>query len=148
MSYIIYNETHIKPFKYFYYVFKSVGTTYKMVWDFYFDWGLFRGTRKDNRFLRDNMKFPPYMYYICMFINVIGLYFWAFVILLYSQTESTDEAISSLEFFNNVMWIVWVELIVAAIRRTIWILIRFENEFFSNFENFRDIVTIPPIKAE
>lgn len=88
------------------------------------------------------------MYYICMFINVIGLYFWAFVILLYSQTESTDEAISSLEFFNNVMWIVWVELIVAAIRRTIWILIRFENEFFSNFENFRDIVTIPPIKAE
>jgi len=33
-------------------------------------------------------------------------------------------------------------------RRTVWVLIRLENEFFSNFEGFRDIVAIPPIKNE
>ena len=119
-----------------------------MVWDFYFDWGLFRGTRKDNRFLRDNMKFSPMFYYVCMAIDIIGLYFWAFVILFYTITESQSEAIDSLEFFSNVIWITWVELIAAAIRRTVWILIRFENEFFSNFEQFRDVTTIPPIKAD
>jgi hypothetical protein len=83
-----------------------------------------------------------------MVIDIIGLYFWAFVILFYSLTESQSEAIDSLEFFNNVIWITWVELIAAAIRRTVWVLIRFENEFFSNFEQFRDVTTIPPIKAD
>lgn len=83
-----------------------------------------------------------------MILDVIGLYFWAIVILLYKMTETTNSAIESLEFYNNIMWITWTELIVAAIRRTIWILIRFENEFFSNFEQFRDVVTIPPIKAD
>jgi len=34
------------------------------------------------------------------------------------------------------------------IRRTVWVLIRVENEFFSNFEGFRDIVAIPPMKLE
>lgn len=150
ICYIIYNEApgHPKFFKYMYYTFKSIGTTYKLFWDFYFDWGLFRGTRPDNRLLRDNMKFTPKFYYICMFVDVIGLYIWAFIILMYSVTESADKAIDSLEFYSNVMWITWLELIVQAIRRTIWILIRFENEFFSNFEQFRDIVTIPPIKAD
>lgn len=148
VSYIIYAETHIKPFKKFYYVFKSIGTTYKMFWDFYFDWGLFRGTRKDNRLLRDDMKFHKGIYYLCMVINVCGLFFWAVVKFLYSATESDDEAIGSLEFYNNVAWITWLELLVAAGRRTIWVLIRFESEFFSNYENFRDVVTIPPIKAD
>ena len=83
-----------------------------------------------------------------MILDVIGLYFWAIVILLYKMTETTNSAIESLEFYNNIMWITWTEMIVAAIRRTIWILIRFENEFFSNFEQFRDVVTIPPIKAD
>lgn len=150
ICYIFYNELpgHPKGFKYAYYTFKSIGTTYKLFWDFYFDWGLFRGTKPHNRFLRDEIKFSPTFYYVCMFIDVIGLYGWAFVIMFYSITESSDEAIDSLEFYSNVMWITWVELIGAAIRRTIWILIRFESEFFTNFEKFRDVTTIPPIKAD
>lgn len=150
VSYIIYNEAPSHPygFKTNYYVWKSISTTFKLYWDFYWDWGLFRGTRKDNWMLRDNMKFPAKFYYICMILDIIGLYFWAVIIGIYSFTESSSEAISSLEFYNNVMWITWVELIVAGIRRTIWVMIRLENEFFNNFEQFRDILTIPPIKAE
>ena len=34
------------------------------------------------------------------------------------------------------------------IRRTIWALLRTENEFFNNYESFRDILLIPPIKDE
>ena len=145
---IVYYETHIKPFKYMYYTFKAIGSAFKVFWDFYFDWGLFRGTEEHNRFLRDEMKFAPAFYYTCMVFDVIGLFFWAIVIGLYEWTtpENTNEAIGSLEFFNNVMWITWAELIVMAVRRTVWILIRLENEYFNNFESFRDIVTVPPIK--
>ena len=49
------------------------------------------------------------------------------------------------EFYNNVIWITWLESILNATRRTIWVVIRVESEFFNNFEQFRDIVTIPPI---
>lgn len=72
ISYIIYNETGITPFKYGYFTFKSIGMTYKLFWDLYIDWGLFRGTRRDNWMLRDNIKFSPIFYYICMIIDVIG----------------------------------------------------------------------------
>lgn len=108
ICYIIYNEAHIKEFRWCYFFFKTVGTTYKLFWDFYFDWGLFRGTRKDNRLLRDETKFQPIFYYICMILNVIGLYFWVIVILMYQSRESTSSAIDSLEFYSNVMWITWV----------------------------------------
>ena len=108
ISYIIYNETGITVFKYGYFTFKTIGTTYKFVWDLYFDWGLFRGTRKDNWMLRDNMKFTPTFYYVCMFVDFIGLYFWIVIILLYDLTESGDSSIGSLEFYSNIMWITWV----------------------------------------
>lgn len=35
-----------------------------------------------------------------------------------------------------------------AIRRTIWAIIRVENEFFNNYEEFRDHIAIPPIREE
>ena len=41
---IIYYESHIKAFKYLYWTFKGIGSGFKVFWDFYFDWGLFRGT--------------------------------------------------------------------------------------------------------
>jgi len=34
-------------------------------------------------------------------------------------------------------------MLAEAIRRTIWALIRVENEFFNNFESYRSIITIP-----
>ena len=83
-----------------------------------------------------------------MIFDVFALFFWFLIIGIYTWTtpENVDEAIGSLEFFNNVLWITWVEMIVMLVRRTIWVLIRLENEYFNNFESFRDITTVPPIK--
>ena len=92
------------------------------------------------------MKFSPKFYYIAMVLDVIGLSWWAVTLFFYAKfTDLGDQGVDQLEFFNNVIWVTWIEMIVMLLRRTLWVLIRFENEFFNNFEGFRDIVTIPPI---
>jgi len=57
ISLIVYIENHeekwAKAFKYNYLTWKGISSAYKVFWDFYFDWGLFRGTKPNNRFLRD-----------------------------------------------------------------------------------------------
>ena len=42
----------------------------------------------------------------------------------------------------------FISMMVEIIRRTFWSLIRVENEFFNNFEQYRDTVLIPPIKDD
>ena len=39
-------------------------------------------------------------------------------------------------------------MMAEAIRRSIWSILRVENEFFNNFEQFRDCIVIPPIKDD
>jgi len=147
----IYYETHNKTFKYCYWTFKGIGSCMKVVWDFYFDWGLFRRTKKESPlFLRDKITYPRWFYYIAMLYDLFALFFWVVVIKYYYSMvgEHHELNVPELQFFDNVMWITWLELIVVSVRRTIWVLIRLENEFFNNFESFRDIQTVPPIKKE
>ena len=42
----------------------------------------------------------------------------------------------------------FVSMMAEAIRRSIWSLLRVENEFFNNFEEYRDFIVIPPIKDD
>lgn len=136
VSLIIYLETHKKGFLINYYVWKSISTIWKIFWDLYYDWGLFRGTKPNNRLLRDEMKFHPVFYYFAMVLDVVGQFSWVFVVFAYEilAEETVEMPIDSLAFFNRVSWILWGELILVSFRRTIWVLIRVENEFFSNFE--------------
>ena len=39
-------------------------------------------------------------------------------------------------------------MMTEAIRRTVWSVLRVENEFFNNFEQYRAFIAIPPIKEE
>lgn len=130
-------------------MFKTIGTLHKIYWDFVVDWGLFAETESEKTplFLRDKRKYSPSTYYLCMIYDIFGLFFWAIVLKLYSlsSTEMEDDSLASLEFYSNIMWITWLEMIVAAVRRTIWVFIRVENEYFSNVEHYRDIVIVPPI---
>lgn len=141
-----------KKYKYAYYTLKTIGTFHKVYWDWFVDWGLFAGTKKGLKMLRDDIRFKPWVYYVCMLYDLFGLFFWVLVLFIYKWSAKTDaeasDAARNLEFYSNIMWITWVEMIVFAIRRSVWVLIRIENEFFNNTENFRDIVTIPPIKKE
>jgi hypothetical protein len=34
------------------------------------------------------------------------------------------------------------------IRRSVWAILRVENEFFNNFEQYRDNIVIPPIRDD
>ena len=159
---IIYYEAHIYEFKYLYYSFKVIGCLYKYCWDCYYDWGLFHGTMRQNRFLRDQTKLPSWFYYFSIVYNLIGLFSWALSILLLSALTKpinqsdremgnlSDAQIqyNQLSYYNKVMGIMWLEFLLVVFRRLIWVIIRIENEFFNNFEQFRDIVTIPPIKFD
>ena len=127
------------------------GYAYKFVWDIYYDWGLFHGKTKKTRYLRDQTKYKPCFYYFSMVFNLIGLYSWAIVMLIASLIQpKIDEKTNDypIEYYNNLIWLTWLEFFIVVMRRTIWIIIRVESEFYNNYEQFRDIVTIPPIKFE
>lgn len=88
---IIYYEAQISELKYLYYTFKVIGCVYKYCWDCYYDWGLFHGTKRENRFLRDQTKFPGWFYYFSIVYNLIGLFSWTLSILLMSAlTKRSD----------------------------------------------------------
>lgn len=148
---IIYYEANLKAFKYVYYGLKVIGYAYKYFWDLYYDWGLFHGTTPKRRLLRDKIKYAPCFYYFSMVYNLFGLYSWAFILLLSSLVQPKVDDPSQgypIEYYNNLMWLSWLEFMIVAIRRTIWVVIRVESEFYNNYEQYRDIVTIPPIKFE
>ena len=150
---IIYYEGKIGSCKYLYYGLKAVGCAYKYFWDLYYDWGLLRGSRRQkdgqggHRLLRNELKYPPWFYYISMVYNLFGLYSWAIAIMIAAliQPQKQDDV---LQYYNNIIWITWFEFALSFIRRTVWVVIRVESEFFNNFEQYRDVVTIPPIKYE
>jgi|APSaa5957512535_1039671.scaffolds.fasta_scaffold676158_1 hypothetical protein len=49
-------------------------------------------------------------------------------------------------FMDSVGILTFMAAMVEIIRRTFWAVIRVENEFFNNFEQYRDIIMIPPIR--
>jgi hypothetical protein len=44
--------------------------------------------------------------------------------------------------------LVFSQIIAEALRRTMWALLRVENEFFNNFENYKSISSIPDLIDE
>lgn len=123
---------------------------YKYFWDLKYDWGLFQITSKDDKggysklFLREQLKYPPWFYYISMVYDFFGLFSWAMaIVLLNIENKDSDE--QSQTYFNNLMYITWIEYIINFVRRTVWVVIRVESEFYNNFEQYRDVVTIPPM---
>ena len=39
-------------------------------------------------------------------------------------------------------------MLAEAIRRAVWAVLRVENEFFNNYEQYRDIIAIPPLEDD
>ena len=54
-------------------------------------------------------------------------------------SKTDNEIVDNLELF------VFGAMMVEAVRRTFWAIIRVENESFNNFEQYRTIVAIPPM---
>ena len=114
-------------------------TLFCLYWDFVMDWGFFRGTKKENWILRDKMIFSKKFYYTCMFFNTLFRFWW--IISIFSITYHSI-------LIDQVGILLFAAMFVEIIRRTFWGIIRVENEFFNNFEKYRDVVMIPPIREE
>jgi len=126
-----------KTFWYFF-VAEMITTCFCIYWDFRWDWGFFTGTKKDNWYLRDQMMYPKYFYFTCVIFNLIFRFWWLIGCFTFEEAALVD----------SVGLIAFSAMFVEAIRRTFWAMIRVENEFFNNFEQYRDVMMIPPIKDD
>ena len=99
------------------------------------DWGLIRSKKKGKYGLRDVIQYPPAFYYFAMVINALLRFFWVISFI--------DLIPGDWKLFHEIEFLIFLSMIAEAIRRTIWALIRIENEFHNNFENYRTILVIP-----
>lgn len=78
-----------------------------------------------------------------MILNFILRFFWLIQITSYSY-----ESANGINFLKSWEIVTCSSIIAEALRRTIWVLIRVENEFFNNFEQYRSTSTIPDLIDE
>jgi|ERR1712096_319580 len=103
------------------------------------DWGLFRSSKRETYGLRDQIKFPWYFYYFAIVLNLLLRFFWVLSIGLWAFENEPDNIMNYFEI------LAFMSLMAEAIRRSVWSLIRVENEFFNNFEAYRTIPNIPDL---
>ena len=136
----VHGET-ASPSYWWYFLAQVFQMTFSLYWDFRWDWGMFIGTKPGRKFLRNEIKFSPRFYYCAMIENTVFRLWWligAFTIT-YSDSAEWVEYLGVLSFISG---------LVELIRRTVWGILRVENEFYNNFEQYRDIIIIPPINEE
>ena len=107
-------------------------------WDYRMDWGFFTGTTKETWWMRDQTIYSKKFYIFAIIYNFIGRFWWLIGIFTWKEPALVD----------SIGLLAFSAMIVEAVRRTFWSMIRVENEFFNNFEQYRDIMMIPPIKDE
>ena len=121
-----------------------------MYWDYNIDWGLFRGTKRSGRkILRDEIAYSPVFYYFAMFENTCLRFWWLLAFFTFKDKVAKDgvEAAKS-SLANNLQIWAFLGMMAEAVRRSVWTLIRVENEFYNNLEQYRDVISIPPIKDD
>ena len=119
-----------------------ITTVFCAYWDFRWDWGLFIGTQPGRKYLRNDITFSPAFYYFAMTMNLVFRFWWLIGMFIKMGVESVE---SESPLYYNIEIMAFVGMMTEAVRRTIWAMIRIENEFFNNFEEYRDIIVIPPI---
>ena len=108
-------------------------TCFCLYWDYRWDWGLFIGSKPGRRLLRDEVTFSHGFYYMAILVNFTLRFWW--LIAVFNGVDET-----------NIQATMFLGMMTEAIRRTLWAIIRIENEFFNNFEKYRDIIIIPPMQ--
>jgi len=99
-----------------------ISTVYLLWWDIYMDWGL--GSRQ-HRFLRGNLLFKPYIYYLAICFDVFGRFAWMWALMEY-PIPGVDGIYLTLIFG-------FLEIT----RRSMWSVFRIENEHLENISNSR-----------
>ena len=118
-----------------------ITTLYCLYWDYNWDWGLFDRSLPGAPLLRDKLTFAPSSYYLAIALNTSFRFWWLFMTF-------HIKFYGSAAFMEKIEFWAFMTMYVEASRRTIWAILRVENEFYNNFENYRDYITIPPIGKE
>jgi len=111
----------------------AISTCYNLFWDIYLDWGCGRQNNL-HFFLREKLTYPQVSYYLAIAYDIIvrTTWTWNFIHIKSSLSEWKNLLTCTLE----------------VIRRAVWALIRVENEYLSNPENYRTILAIPDLPVE
>jgi len=96
-----------------------------------------------DKILRKKRSFSPAFYVFCVIENTLFRFWWVIAALNVKFSEK-----GSLFFFDYLELMTFFGVAVEGIRRTFWAIIRVENEFYNNYENYRDVIAIPPIKED
>jgi len=129
---------------YFFLAANIFATTFVTGWDYYMDWGLFRSNAPNRKYLRDQITFKPKFYYQAMVFNIITRHAWVLPMIHIKYFDNT----ANLGLFGYCHPLILSLMIIEGVRRWVWAIIRVENESLNNFEEYRSINTIPPIKEE
>jgi len=79
---ILYFKNSLQVSETFYYLFYFYSTTYSLLWDNFVDWGLWRSFQPKSFLLRERMKYPKYVYYLSMILNLLLRYIWIIILIL------------------------------------------------------------------
>lgn len=112
-----------------------VSSIYSYSWDVKFDWGLFDKKAGENKFLREEIVYPNWVYYFAICEDFVLRFTWALSI---SLTESG--------IMHSDM-IVSIFAPLEVFRRFIWNYFRLENEHLNNCGKFRAVrdISVAPI---
>jgi hypothetical protein len=108
-----------------------IASAYSYAWDIFFDWGL-GNANAPNKYLRKELSFPIWFYYMSMVLNLLFRFTW--MILLAPNYWS---------YFTEAPVIVYCLACLEMFRRCIWVLIRMENEHSNNVGQFRVTKDLP-----
>ena len=81
-----------------------------LAWDFYIDWGLFRSTAPDRKYLRAKLLLPKWFYYFGIVSNTILRFMWILQIVLVSNESIKSDhqlsifILSVAEGFRRAQW--------------------------------------------
>lgn len=118
---------------------KLFATFFSLFWDNYVDWGLFRSRNWKTYALRDRIKYPQGFYYFAIVLNFSARFYWLFGLSKWAAEDYFKGPLSNFEF------LALVGMMAEAFRRTVWGIIRVENEQNNNFEAYRTIPNIPDL---
>ena len=104
------------------------------------DWGLLRSSKQGFWGLRNKISYGPQFYYFAVFVNFFLRFFWLFSIWNFDYGKSIFG-----QGFESLQILTFLAILAETTRRALWALIRVENEFHNNFENYRSIPTIPAL---
>lgn len=117
-------------------------TLYCLIWDYYIDWGLFRSENPKKYMLREKLKFHPKFYYFAIVENFLLRFFWLIFLINFKYNTSLGH------YAEKLSLVVFFAMMAEILRRTIWSIIRVENEFYNNYEQYRTIPIIPNMMDE